>query len=48
VSIRSGESGWKYRDRVGSHGSNRELETVVVQPLPTDPRREKVYRKMGE
>jgi AGZA family xanthine/uracil permease-like MFS transporter len=47
VSIRSGESGWKYHDRIGSHGS-RELETVHVQALPTDPRREKVFRKMGE
>ncbi|KAF1939538.1 purine transporter [Clathrospora elynae] len=48
ASIRSGESGWKYHNRVGSNGSNRELETVVVHPLPTDPRREKVLRKPGK
>jgi AGZA family xanthine/uracil permease-like MFS transporter len=48
MSMRSGESGWKYHDRIGSHGSNRELETVHVPALPTDPRREKVFRKMGE
>jgi AGZA family xanthine/uracil permease-like MFS transporter len=47
VSIRSGESGWKYHDRIGSRES-RELETVHVPALPTDPRREKVFRKMGE
>jgi AGZA family xanthine/uracil permease-like MFS transporter len=48
VSVRSGVSGWKYHDRIGSHGSNRELETVHVHAMPTDPRREKVFRKMGE
>jgi AGZA family xanthine/uracil permease-like MFS transporter len=47
VSIRSGESGWKYHDRIGSRGS-RELETVHVPGLPTDPRRERVFREMGE
>jgi AGZA family xanthine/uracil permease-like MFS transporter len=44
----AGESEWKYHDRIGSHGSNRELETVHVHAMPTDPRREKVFRKMGE
>ncbi|KAG9186501.1 putative xanthine/uracil permease [Alternaria panax] len=47
ISIRSTESEWKYRDRIGSNGSNRELDSVVIQALPTDPRREKVFRSTG-
>ncbi|CAG5156901.1 uncharacterized protein ALTATR162_LOCUS4694 [Alternaria atra] len=47
ISIRSTESDWKYHDRMGSNGSNRELNSVVIQALPTNPRREKVFRSMG-
>ncbi|KAL1792002.1 hypothetical protein ACET3X_009753 [Alternaria dauci] len=47
ISIRSTESEWKYHDRIGSNGSNRELDSVVIQALPTDPRREKVFKSMG-
>jgi AGZA family xanthine/uracil permease-like MFS transporter len=47
LSERSGEADWKYRERIGSNGSHRELETVIVQALPTDPRHEKVFAKMG-
>ena len=47
ISIRSTESEWKYHDRIGSNGSDRELDSVVIQALPTDPRREKVFKSMG-
>ncbi|KAJ4367407.1 hypothetical protein N0V83_006989 [Neocucurbitaria cava] len=46
TSIRSGESSWKYQDRLNSKASNRELDTVAVHALPTDPSQEKVLRKM--
>ncbi|CAO2650453.1 Nn.00g017450.m01.CDS01 [Neocucurbitaria sp. VM-36] len=46
TSMRSGESSWKYHDRLNSKASNRELDTVVVHPLPTDPSQEKVLRKL--
>jgi len=51
LSIRSlGESDWKYRDRIGSNGSNRDLalDSVLIQALPTDPRHEKVFTKLGD
>ncbi|ENI08726.1 hypothetical protein COCC4DRAFT_69359 [Bipolaris maydis ATCC 48331] len=48
LSDRSGETDWKYRERIGSNGSHRELEAVIVQALPTDPRHEKVFAKMGD
>lgn len=47
LSDRDGEAEWKYRERIGSNGSHRELEAVIVKALPTDPRQEKVFAKMG-
>jgi AGZA family xanthine/uracil permease-like MFS transporter len=45
ASIRTGEDGWDYQDRLGSKASNQEpqLESVV-HPMPTTP--VKVLRKM--
>ncbi|KNG48652.1 purine transporter [Stemphylium lycopersici] len=51
LSIRSlGESDWKYRDRIGSNSSNRDLalDSVTIQALPADPRHEKVFTKLGD
>ncbi|KAL6168664.1 hypothetical protein ACJQWK_05041 [Exserohilum turcicum] len=48
LSDRSVDSDWKYRQRIGSNGSHRELDTVIIQTLPADPRHEKVFAKMGE
>lgn len=47
-SVRTGETGWEYEDRLGSKASNQppELVTVTEHPLPTDPQLEKVLRKM--
>ncbi|KAF2034930.1 hypothetical protein EK21DRAFT_55348 [Setomelanomma holmii] len=41
------DDGWEYQDRLGSKASNQnaELERVVVQALPVNPRNEKVLRK---
>ncbi|KAL6706511.1 hypothetical protein ACN47E_005450 [Coniothyrium glycines] len=45
ASVRSRGS-WTYHNRLGSNGSTREMDTVVVHPIaPTDPRNEKVLRK---
>ncbi|KAH7388704.1 permease family-domain-containing protein [Pyrenochaeta sp. MPI-SDFR-AT-0127] len=45
TSVRSGESSWKYHDRLHSNSSNRELETVAAPPLPTNPNLEKVHQR---
>lgn len=45
ASIRTADSNWKYQDRLGSNRSDRELQTVNVQPPLTDPSQEKVLRK---
>lgn len=45
ASIRSSES-WKYQERLGSGGTNRDIDMVdIYAVLPTDPRNEKVLRK---
>ncbi|KAJ4320166.1 hypothetical protein N0V94_003527 [Neodidymelliopsis sp. IMI 364377] len=45
-SVRSGTSSW-HHERIGSKGSNRELDTITIKPNdPTDPRFEKVLRKL--
>ena len=45
-SIRSGASSW-HHERIGSKGSNREMDTMTIKPNdPTDPRLEKVLRKL--
>ncbi|CAA9958525.1 Xanthine/uracil/vitamin C permease [Pyrenophora teres f. maculata] len=49
LSVRSGDSHWKYHDRLASQGSNRELDSVVVHTtLPTDPHGQKVFSKLGQ
>lgn len=45
-SVRSGTSSWRH-ERIGSKGSNRELSDLTIKPNdPTDPRLEKVLRKL--
>ncbi|KAH6615200.1 permease family-domain-containing protein [Boeremia exigua] len=45
-SIRSGTSSWRH-ERIGSKSSNRELSSLTIKPNdPTDPRLEKVLRKL--
>ncbi|KAH9865750.1 hypothetical protein J1614_009337 [Plenodomus biglobosus] len=46
ASVRSSDSRWEHHDRVGSYGSSQELQIVTSHPLLTDPRQEKVLRKM--
>ncbi|KAF3043123.1 hypothetical protein E8E12_001857 [Didymella heteroderae] len=45
-SVRSGASSW-HHERIGSKGSNQEMHTMTIKPNdPTDPRLEKVLRKL--
>lgn len=45
ASIRSSES-WKYQERLGSGGENRDVNMVdICAMLPADPSKEKVLRK---
>ncbi|KAJ4343122.1 hypothetical protein N0V95_006737 [Ascochyta clinopodiicola] len=45
-SVRSGTSSW-HHERIGSKGSNQEMHTMTIKPNdPTDPRLEKVLRKL--
>ncbi|KZM24417.1 uncharacterized protein EKO05_0001561 [Ascochyta rabiei] len=45
-SVRSGTPSW-HHERIGSKGSNREMHTMTIKPNdPTDPRLEKVLRKL--
>lgn len=45
-SIRSGASSW-HHERIGSKASNQEMNTMTIKPNdPTDPRLEKVLRKL--
>jgi AGZA family xanthine/uracil permease-like MFS transporter len=48
VSIRTGQDGWDYQDRIGSKASHQDpdFERVTVQAMPTNPGHERVLRKM--
>lgn len=46
ASIRSSGSRWENQGRIASYGSSRELQAITTHPLLTDPRQEKVLRKM--
>ncbi|KAF2131765.1 hypothetical protein P153DRAFT_374545 [Dothidotthia symphoricarpi CBS 119687] len=43
TSVKSGQSAWKYENRITSVGSEREMDTVLVSP--TDPGSKKVFTK---
>jgi AGZA family xanthine/uracil permease-like MFS transporter len=48
ISIRMGNDGWDYQDRLPSKASNQghEFETALGQAMPMNPSREKVLRKI--